>query len=320
MNHSCSIIIPIYNEENNIRACFNTILKQKYCELEIVFIDDGSTDGSASIINKIIMENINMNIKYIFQENNGAASARLTGIHHASSNFIAFLDCDDWLDEDSILLAMEEFTDPDIDFSLFNLLYTSREKNRITPFTYFTKEKKIAGSIAFKNSINSWGLHGFGIIRKEILLQSYNDYFCINRKKTNYLNNDEIITRLCFLNSKYISLSRGNYFFFNNILSTTKRINNNYCKVVYNSIILDKFISYNLNYNHSYRENSIDLVARTAWGIFIRYLKWKTNINKDIWIKALDESTKYYHQANGCKKIKQVIKMKIIRFYTFINS
>lgn len=318
MNLPCSIIIPVYNESSNLKTCFDSIKKQKYNNIEVIFIDDGSTDNSALLINNFISENNNLDIKYIYQKNSGAANARFNGINLTNSNYIVFLDCDDWLDDDSILLAMRKFEDNSIDLSLFDLYFVEKnnqEVKKMSRFIYYTNEKKITGHDGFFNSINSWGLHGCGIIKKSILLGAYKKYTSINNNNVNYINNDEIITRLCFLHSRYISLSSGKYYYYRNTNSTTKKINNNYHYIIFNSIILNQLIkSSDINIDR-YISKSIDLLNRTTWGVFLRYVKWRSSIDKKSWKESIRSALNYYKCNSYNKKPKQLLKIVIMKLY-----
>ena len=91
MNNLVSIIIPVYNGEIFIQSAIDTINKQNYHPIEIIFIDDGSTDNTP----QIIAEYKEDNITYIYQENKGPASARNQGLKIAKGDFITFLDIDD---------------------------------------------------------------------------------------------------------------------------------------------------------------------------------------------------------------------------------
>jgi glycosyltransferase involved in cell wall biosynthesis len=87
-----SIIIPTFNRSNILPKAIDSIHRQTYTHYEIIVVDDGSTDNTKKIITKY------PEIKYIYQDNHGASSARNTGIQHAKGDFIAFLDSDDyWL-------------------------------------------------------------------------------------------------------------------------------------------------------------------------------------------------------------------------------
>lgn len=91
-----SIIIPTYNHGRFILEAIESIWAQRYPAVEIVVIDDGSVDDTANILKEI------KNIKYIYQQNQGLAAARNTGIKHCNGTYLMFLDADDWLLEDAI--------------------------------------------------------------------------------------------------------------------------------------------------------------------------------------------------------------------------
>ncbi|PER22464.1 glycosyltransferase family 2 protein [Bacillus cereus] len=89
-----SVIIPLYNAEKYIEETMESILNQTYKNIEIVVVDDGSKDQSASIV-KNIERKYPEQIKYILQKNQGVSVARNTGIENASGEYISFLDSDD---------------------------------------------------------------------------------------------------------------------------------------------------------------------------------------------------------------------------------
>ncbi|HAS37211.1 MAG TPA: glycosyltransferase family 2 protein, partial [Ruminococcaceae bacterium] len=95
MSALVSIIIPVYNLEKYIKHCLESVVNQTYKELEIICIDDGSTDGSAEII-KSMAEN-DPRIKYIYQENAGVSAARNKGLDTATGEYVMFVDGDDYI-------------------------------------------------------------------------------------------------------------------------------------------------------------------------------------------------------------------------------
>lgn len=88
-----SVIIPVYNAENYLKECLDSILKQTLQEIEVICVNDGSSDGSLSILNEYVKED--SRLKIISQENQGAGSARNNGLKYAKGLFVIFLDCDD---------------------------------------------------------------------------------------------------------------------------------------------------------------------------------------------------------------------------------
>lgn len=96
-NRTVSVIIPVYNKEDYIKDCVESILRQSYRDVEIILVDDCSTDNSPNIISELISENDNI-IYYRQPKNQGAAVARNIAISLASGRYVAFLDADDlWL-------------------------------------------------------------------------------------------------------------------------------------------------------------------------------------------------------------------------------
>ena len=109
-----SVIVPVYNLEDCIENCLKTIQNQTYRNLEIIVVDDGSTDGSRKIIERFAMQD--RRIIPFFKENGGVTTARLFGIQKATGKWIGFVDGDDEIEEDmfEILLNNAEKYGADI--------------------------------------------------------------------------------------------------------------------------------------------------------------------------------------------------------------
>lgn len=309
MNQLCSIIIPVYNEEKNIEKCFEVIQSQTYKAIEAIFVNDGSTDNSENIIIHIAAKYPDLKIKLINQENQGAASARKNGVMHASGNFIAILDCDDELSKDAINEAMTNFN-TEVDIVLFNLKYKSEINGEVVlnDFIYYTSKSFFCGRDALKNSLERWGVHGLGIYRKDILMCAYIDYEEKNTK--NYINNDEVITRLAFYYSRLIKVSDGIYFYNNNLQSTTKRINEELYKKIFNSIIL-----YEILVSKYKIEVSPALILVYAWeaGKYL-FSNRKSLNNIENWKSAISDATKFIWKNSlfGDLSLKRKIQFLIL--------
>lgn len=91
-----SVIVPVYNVAQYLPECLDSIVHQTYQNLEIILIDDGSTDDSGKICDQYL--NSDARIKVIHQENRGVAAARNVGISNASGTYVAFIDADDWIE------------------------------------------------------------------------------------------------------------------------------------------------------------------------------------------------------------------------------
>lgn len=126
-----SVIIPVYNVEKYINRCLKSILSQRYDDLEIIVIDNGSTDSSGSICDTYASEYSNISVYHI--ENHGVGSARNFGLSKARGEFIYFVDSDDYL-VGNLFAEFEDKLTPDFDLLVFSY-YNSfeqemTEKNR----------------------------------------------------------------------------------------------------------------------------------------------------------------------------------------------
>lgn len=102
-----SVIIPFYNSERTLPRCIESLVCQQRTDVEIILVNDGSTDGSESIIRTY--ENKYPQLVYLRQENGGPSRARNTGLSHATGEFVTFVDSDDYVKENyfSVLDQME---------------------------------------------------------------------------------------------------------------------------------------------------------------------------------------------------------------------
>jgi glycosyltransferase involved in cell wall biosynthesis len=108
-----SIIVPIYNVEKYLEKCLNSLINQTLTDIEIILVNDGSTDNSGKIADSYAAND--KRIKVIHQKNAGLSSARNAGLACASGTFVGFVDPDDWIDEKTYekmySIAMEENCD-----------------------------------------------------------------------------------------------------------------------------------------------------------------------------------------------------------------
>lgn len=113
-----SVIIPVYNVAPYLRRCVGSVMHQTYRQLEIILVDDGSTDDSGAICDELAQEDERIHV--IHKTNGGSSSARNMGLKIASGDFIVFLDSDDaWLRMDGIEIMMAHLMQHPADIMLF---------------------------------------------------------------------------------------------------------------------------------------------------------------------------------------------------------
>ena len=96
-NPKISVIVPVYNVEKYLRKCLDTIISQTFADIEIICVNDGSTDNSRNILEEY--KNKDCRIVIVDKKNGGLSSARNAGMKVARGEFISFIDSDDWIDE-----------------------------------------------------------------------------------------------------------------------------------------------------------------------------------------------------------------------------
>lgn len=116
-NKRISVIIPAYNAEKTIKTCINSLLKQTFNKFEIIIIDDGSKDNTLKIATKLVEKNPNK-VKVLHQENQGVSNARNLGIKNAHTDYITFLDADDYVEQNYLETLIMPFYDRKIQLSI----------------------------------------------------------------------------------------------------------------------------------------------------------------------------------------------------------
>lgn len=148
-----SIIIPVYNAEQYLNECMESVLHQTYSELDIVLVDDGSKDGSSGMCDEYAKND--SRIRVLHKENGGLMSAWMAGVRVAKGDYLAFVDSDDWIE----LNMMEE---------LINYIDSSYKEIICSNYIIEKTEKK--QSIKVKQSMQP-GIYGREAIEKSLFPQ-----------------------------------------------------------------------------------------------------------------------------------------------------
>ena len=114
--YKLSVIIPVYNVENYLRECLDSIINQTVKDIEIICVDDGSTDSSPDILKEY--QNKDSRIRIITKENGGQASARNLGIKEAQGEYIAFIDSDDFIEAEMLEKLYTKANDNNLDIAM----------------------------------------------------------------------------------------------------------------------------------------------------------------------------------------------------------
>lgn len=125
MESLISVIIPIYNTEKYLQACVDSVLSQTYANLEIILVDDGSTDTSGFVCDQYAEKD--GRVVVIHKENAGMSSARNVGLDRAKGDYICFVDSDDYIAENLCETAIRAFHKGKIDIVAFDIILTDED-------------------------------------------------------------------------------------------------------------------------------------------------------------------------------------------------
>ena len=143
MKEKISVIVPIYNSEKYLNGCLDSILNSTYKNLEILLINDGSTDSSLDICKEY--EKSDSRIRIISQENRGLSAARNTGIDNASSNYYVFIDSDDEIMPTMIEELYDLLIKKNADIAMCNFYY-----HRLSEQVKIRRTKTFSGNSKFQ--------------------------------------------------------------------------------------------------------------------------------------------------------------------------
>lgn len=165
-----SIIIPIYNAEKYLNECINSILNQTYNNIEILLIDDGSTDNSSSICDMYCKKYKNIITYHL--NNGGVSKARNYGIDKATGEYIIFIDSDDFIDKSMIEKLINIVNEKNVDLAICGYKYKYKNKTINSNFKhncYMTIEQA-KKEIFLSNSIKGYCVNK--IFKRKILLEN----------------------------------------------------------------------------------------------------------------------------------------------------
>ncbi len=172
-----SIIVTVYNLEKYVRECLDSLVAQTYKNIEIVVIDDGSTDMSGAICDEIA--NSDDRVKVIHDRNGGLTEARKRGIKHSTGEYVVFVDGDDWIDINTCEQFVEIITEHEPDIIIDGLIkeYTNRSvnsKNSLSDGVYAKEdiERDIIPYMIFTGNYYEKGIESYicsKAIRRDVL-------------------------------------------------------------------------------------------------------------------------------------------------------
>ena len=303
-----SVIVPVYNTEKYVEKCLKSIVEQKMKDIEIIVVNDGSTDNSESKIQNFIKENKNLDIQYLKKQNGGLSDSRNFAIPYVHGKYISFVDSDDYISED-LYSNLEKYMDEDIDLIKFKMQKVDENGNIL---------EKLEGPIFGECT----GEEGY---EKLCTSDKFLDPACIYLYKTKFFRDNNFkyekgtfhedfgLTSLIILKAKnFVSSSEDGYYYLQSNNSITRDVN--YDKEIQKSKDLlrhyDNMIEKIKQYDIS--EKSQNLIKRYYTNTVIL----KANDLKDNDLQSYIKQIKIRKLYKNIKpyNLKQLIKRIILRF------
>lgn len=135
-----TVIIPIYNVEKYLKEAIESTINQTHSNIEIILVDDGSTDNSGIICDEFAKKDTR--IKVIHKTNGGLSDARNAGLDATTGKYIMFLDSDDFLELDAVENMYKEITEKDADYVIGNYINADEDGQKWNKVIFDTKKYK----------------------------------------------------------------------------------------------------------------------------------------------------------------------------------
>lgn len=282
-----SVVIPIYNAEQTLRRCLDSILNQEHGNVEILMIDDGSSDSSGMICREYSEKDYAF--RYYRKENGGVSSARNAGLQHAEGEYILFVDSDDHVTPDCFSLLDEIISDDHYDYIQMSTYYSKNgqiEKKQAEPFSSMEREAIFP-----------------------VLMEKF------HHKEINgpceKLYKRELIQRGSIQFPEFIEVGEDRSFnlhysfYINSMFVSDKPI---YCVVLDNTESLSRKIREDLDVQTERIRRYVETLIESSSLPEVEKIEYRKALNYDV-LRAVYTKAKYYHR----KKLPLLTRLKAIK-------
>lgn len=309
-----SVLVAVYNSEKYLRACLDSLIRQTLADIQIVCIDDASTDSSPDILQEYAAEDNRIQI-ITLKTNVGQAKARNEGLKVCNGRTITMVDSDDWLSDNALKKAMEKYdSDSSVDSVLFTLRYHYDEDNGAEQNYPMRSSKRLwSGQEAFIFSLD-WSIHGLYITSAELYKKYPFDDTC-------RLYSDDNTTRLHYLHSGKVALCEGVYFYRQHSAEMTRK----------NTMARFELIEANLSLSRKLEEEKVSFEVRSIFeserwknlvGIYCRYLQYSSSLDSEQKISVRGKIAEIYKTIDQTmlpKELKRKFGFIYFRSFTIFQ-
>ena len=310
-----SIIVPVYNSEKYLKKCLDSLVSQALKDIEIILVNDGSTDNSLNIINNYLTDK---RVKLFNKENGGQASARNLGLLKSTSDYIIFIDSDDYVSKDMGEKLYDFIYHNNYDIVITDYYIVSNDKKYIKIIN--TKCGRISNKEYLQTAVCPWNK----IYKKDFLLANnfkfpegiiYEDFASIptlvkynpkigylDKAFVNYVHSEASTMRTKEYKPKYEDIFKACHILYNSLINTEYKEELEYL-FIYHMLYLGS-----LNFYQYEKYKQIDKIANFMKE---KFPKWNKNkyLNKNTKKEKILMTLFYYKKY---KLIKMIQKIKNI--------
>lgn len=327
MSDLISIVVPVYNVEKFVERCLNSLIKQTYRNIEIIVVDDGSTDTSGEKVDEIAQSDPRFIV--IHKNNGGLSDARNVGIEKASGKYITFIDSDDYVSDDYVAYLYDLLMKHNVKISTcFYKMILPEEKQAVTiePYTdYLIDSKEAIKRMLYRNQIshNAWGkLYSIDLFKNKInidfekyhLNEKYKNFIPIQEKCYRFpvgiLNEDlALVYYLVIEAGEIVQGTKKNYFYVSNPESITK---SKVKKQDFSVFQLYEFVSAIIA---DYYPDLIDAILEFKETIYVKLYKRLLQNHQDEFSNEIEKIRNYLKKSSRqvvSSKVRLVTKIRVV--------
>ncbi len=274
-----SIIVPVYNTKDYILRCVDSLINQTYKDIEIILVNDGSLDNSIELVNEKYDDD---RIIIVNQENMGSGQARNNGIKKATGDYLFFVDSDDFIDKNTIMIMMNKMVSDKVNLVIcdYYKYFDNQNKTHINNIPNYDSNNDKQSVIGMPGAVCK-------LFKKEIF-----DKYDINFLPGVYFEDNAIIPFVCAVSGKYAYVNKPLYYYYQREGSALNKIEyNEGYEAIFDSLnyLYDKFDKYDI----------INKYNQELEYIFIEYLLHASNLR---FLK--------FNKLDNIKRVSRIMKEK----------
>ena len=300
-----SVIVPVYNTEKYLDRCIQSILAQTYSNIELLLIDDGSTDSSGAICDRYAGQD--SRVRVFHKPNGGVSSARNMGLDNARGEWIIFCDSDDWIDAEMYEHMYNAAIQNKVDMVCCDLLVEEKNNKTILSYKNNYKDHKLMYDCLAPISVEY-----FAMCNKLVSRRVY-DINCIRATEgANMWEDVELMTKIryfsqssCVINKPFYHYNRMNESSITSALKMLSRVEGQVERV---KQIERFFIEQGAAKKYKHFISLLKFVAK--YDLFGQY-KWK-------WMRTFNEAKWSLHKLGNVFPRREILKFYLVSFFGYI--